>query len=475
MMSKRLIALSLGLVLRTLSADAAEDVDLAPEDFAYGRNVEVNQAAPLQSVLLDLLVYRGTVEPSLDDLRVFNGAGEAVPHAIRSLAAPKQVEGERVPVPFFRLPDQPAGERMPRHPDSASDGERTYRIDAEVSDDGTIVRVTSHPAEDGAVASVLPAAYLIDTSQIEQDLVRVELELAQNAVEFVVPLRLEASDDLVHFRPIATRAALVRLEQSGHRIENSDVEIPTGRYRYLRVSWPEVKLPVEILGAHVRLAPENELPARYDAHVAGRRVADESDAFVFDLGGAIPVDRLQIDLPDDNTLVEARLFSAPSEQGPWTSHYAGLLYRLESPRPLRNAEIPWSANRHRYVKLETSSKGGGLGNAAPLLAASWYPEQLLFLTRGSPPFRLAYGRAGAAGGRFDAAQLLGIAHTPRDEVPRATAALGEEYAVAPPSVLVRAEEPISTRTVALWVVLLTSVVVVLGLSVRLARQMRQGS
>jgi hypothetical protein len=40
---------------------------------------------------------------------------------------------------------------------------------------------------------------------------------------------------------------------------------------------------------------------------------------------------------------------------------------------------------------------------------------------------------------------------------------------------VRAEEPISTRTVALWVVLLISVVVVLGLSVRLARQMRQGS
>lgn len=474
-MTKRLMVLSLGLVLRALCADAAESVDLGPGDFAHGRNIEVNQVAPLQRVILDLPVYRGSVEPNLTDLRVFNGAGEAVPHAIRPLATPQRGDGERVPVPLFRLPGPPAGERTPRNLDVASDGERTYRIDAEVSDDGTIVSVTSNPTEDGAVASQLPAAYLIDTSQIEQDLVGLELELGQEAVEFVVPIHLEASDDLVRFRALATRAALARLDQSGHRIENDYVEIPPGRYRYLRVSWPEVKLPVEILGAHVRLAPDNEPPARQDARVAGLRLADESDAFVFDLGGTIPVDRLQIDLPEGNTLVEARLFSAPSDEGPWTSQYSGLLYQLESARPLRNPEIRWSVNRHRYVKLVTSSKGGGLGNVAPLLEASWYPEQLLFLTRGAPPYRLAYGRGGAAGSRFDAAQLLDIADTPRDEVPRATAVLGEEYAVAPPSVLVPAEEPISRRTVALWLVLVLSVIVVLGLSVRLARQMRQRS
>ncbi len=469
-MTKRLLVLSVGLLLAT-PAFCGDDGILGPEDFAYGRAIEVDRASPLQTVLLDLQVYRGCVQPHLADLRVFNAAGEAVPHAVRWLAAAKSVEGERVPAPLFRLAEAVVGA-----PSEIGSEERTYRIEAEVSADGTVLSVTSGQRTDSAAAvAEIPAAYLVDTSQVEQDIAGLEFEfgLGVEAAEFLVPVRVEASDDLVHFRPVAAAAVLARLDQSGHRIEISDVEIRTGRYRYLRLSWPETKLPVRIAAVHARLGSSNEAPARHGARVVGARVAGDAAVFVFDLGGAIPVDQVQIALPDPNTLVEARLFSAPGGDGPWTSRYSGLLFELANQRQLRNSAIDWPINRHRYVKLVTSAKGGGLGSGTPLLDATWFPEQLLFITRGQPPYRLAYGRAGALGSRFDATQLLQTTGAAPEDVPRASATLGEEYGVAPPSVLLPSQQPVSMRTVALWAVLLLSVLVAVALSIRLALQIRR--
>ena len=83
----------------------AADGALAPGDFAYGRAVETQRGDALQTLLLDLPIYRGSVGPELVDLRVFNGAGEVVPHAIRALVDPHEEEGARVAVPLFRVPE----------------------------------------------------------------------------------------------------------------------------------------------------------------------------------------------------------------------------------------------------------------------------------------------------------------------------------------------------------------------------------
>ena len=91
-----------------LSASAEER--LARGDFAYGREVELRTSGPLQTLLLDLPIYRGTVEPRLADLRVFNAAGEAVPHAIRSLAQPESRLDDFAELPLFRLPEIDEGE-----------------------------------------------------------------------------------------------------------------------------------------------------------------------------------------------------------------------------------------------------------------------------------------------------------------------------------------------------------------------------
>jgi uncharacterized protein DUF3999 len=443
---------------------------LAPDDFAWGRAIETQRTDPLQTLLLDLSVYRGALGPDLADVRVFNGAGEVVPHAIRPLVDPHEQEGARVPVPLFRVPD---GSALAQRAVAGPKSERARDVAIEIAADGAIVRVGPEAAT-AAPAPQRPAAYLLDLSQLDRAAVGLDLVLAPEPAEFAVALRVEASDDLVHFAVLDAHAALARLDQAGHRIERSRVELPGVSHRYLLLSGAG-PLPVELMAARAQLAPVVEPPPRQRERIAGMRAPDERAEFVFDLGGAIPVDRVQVDLPVANTVIEAQLYSAYQPDGPWLLHFAGVLYQLERPDgALRNAELTVPPIRRRYFKLAVAEKGGGLGGGAPALEVAWVPEQLAFVARGAGPFALGYGRAQTEPERFDAAELIQSALPPnadlRTAVPRETARLGPVHAVGDPSVLGPRSEPTPPRTIALWAVLVASVAVVLALSLRLVRR-----
>ncbi len=459
-------------VLAAASTGAAEP--LRPGDFATGRPIETPGDDPLQTLLLDPLVYQGSVGRALSDLRVFNAEGEQVPHAIRTLHEPGEASAEPVAVPVFRLPSRAAGRRGEGE-DAPLRLSSTYGVEVEVSDEGAIVRVdpiASAPAAPGATAD--PAAVLIDLSALERTTVGLSFDLGAEPREFLTPLRIEVSDDLVRFRSVPARAALARLDQGGHRIERSDVTFGAVKARYALVSAAGRPLPVEILAARAHPAPTRAAPPRHETKVAGARIADEPGAFLFDLGGALPVDRAQVALPERNTVVRATLFSSDAPDGRWTHVRETLLYRIDRETPLRNAALSVPTRRHRYYKLVVSPQGGGLGGGVPTLEASWHPEQLLFVQRGPAPFSLGYGRADTRPVRFDAAELLRTVGAPRDTVPRETARLGPPRPVGDPSVLEPVEPGVAPRTVALWAFLILVVAGVLALSLRLLGQMRSG-
>ena len=453
---------STGAVAPAHAADA-----LRPGDLATGRAIVTTTEDPLQTLLLDPLVYRGSVGSALADLRVFNAEGEAVPHAIRTLHRPGEATAEPVAVPIFRLPVTASSHR--EAPGSTSVRlSSTYGVEVEVSDEGAIVRVNPVSAGPKARDS---AAVLLDLTALKRTTVGLSFDLGTEPREFMTPLRIEVSDDLVRFRSVSSRAVLARLDQGGHRIERSDVTFGPVKARYALVSAAGRSLPVEILAARAHPAPIRAAPPRHDSEVRGVRIEEESGAFLFDLGGAVPIDRVQVGLPQRNTVVRATLFSGDAPTGPWTRQHAALLYRIDRETPLRNPALHVPTRRHRYYKLVVSPQGGGLGGGVPTLEASWHPEQLLFVQRGPAPFSLGYGRAEAKPARFDAAELLRTVGAKRGDVPRETAQLGPPRPVGDPSVLEPAEPGVAPRTVGLWAFLILVVAGVLGLSLRLLRQM----
>jgi len=54
-----------------------------PRDFAYGIPLRTSGQDALQQLEVPRAVYEGVVRADLGDLRVFNAAGEVVPHAFR--------------------------------------------------------------------------------------------------------------------------------------------------------------------------------------------------------------------------------------------------------------------------------------------------------------------------------------------------------------------------------------------------------
>src|SRR5258706_2409500 len=75
----------------------------SPSGFAYGIAIRADAKEALYRLELPRAGYRGAVRRGLGDLRVFNGAGEVVPHAFRPPAITEVQKRETVALPFFPL------------------------------------------------------------------------------------------------------------------------------------------------------------------------------------------------------------------------------------------------------------------------------------------------------------------------------------------------------------------------------------
>jgi hypothetical protein len=460
------------------AANAEEEEPLGLQDFAHGRRIEIVNPGALHALLLDRWVHAGSVQGRLDDLRVFNAAGEAVPHAIRSLNSTSSAARRRARLPVFRL-ETAHGQTTSR---TTPSGPGLYEIDAEIDASGAIVRV--RPAGGGAPVEpkeTTPddpqiSGYLLDASQLERGVVALELELEAETTDFVTRVRVDGSNDLAGFHPLTRSAAVARLAQGGHRIERTRIELSTTRDDYIRISWGDGQHPLAIRSVRAELETLPVPPPRHHAQVVGLPMPGEPRAYLFFVGGALPVDRVQVVPPQQNSLAEVEIFSSREKRGPWMRRQKSLVYQLEASdgtgEILRNPPITWPVTRDRYFKMVVSPKGGGLGAGAPVLDVAWRPEQLLFVARGGGPYILAYGRLDAPKASFGATELLVSTLIRPDELPTTTAHLGPPLRLGSDILTTPQVEPISRKTIALWAVLVTVVLVVGLLSVRLLREMR---
>ena len=79
-----MIGLVFLLLLIPILANGAE----RPVDFAYGMAIEADAAQDaLHEIEIPAAVYRAVTRADLGDVRVFNGQGEVVPHALRPRAS----------------------------------------------------------------------------------------------------------------------------------------------------------------------------------------------------------------------------------------------------------------------------------------------------------------------------------------------------------------------------------------------------
>jgi hypothetical protein len=443
-----------------------------PADYAYGLAIEASGSEALYEVTLPAAVYQGVTRRDLGDVRVFNGAGEVVPHAWRPRRTGKADAGATAPLTLFPLKAPPG---VP------VDG---LAISVQRSANGAV----SVDVKSGGAQALPPeiAGYLIDMSAQDRALRAIELDW-KSKEEFSGKLRVDASDDLSSWRTLVADAPLLNLEMGGQHLQQKRVELPRQKAKYLRLAWttysvsPAGGTPVLTVANGEFAEKTIEAPREWEKF--GATKGTTQGEYIFDFKGKFPVDRLRLELPERNTIAQIEVLVRDKSELPWRSVARTVAYGLKGYQgEFSSPDIQVSASPERWWMIRVDQRGGGLGSGMPGLNAGWVPHQLVFAARGAPPFTLAYGNRGAQSGalpieslipgyRDDAGTTVRAAKTnaqPAVNVQAAASQAQKELGGA-----TRLQEQIDWKRWSLWGVLGLGVLVLGMMAWRLMKQLGQ--
>lgn len=439
-----------GMVAAAPVAISAGADGSSPEDFAYRMRVAGTGDAAAYRVALPLAVYQKIVHADLSDLRVFNAGGEPVSFAIERPAG-GTVSNTATALPLFPLKD-----------DSSATLD-AVRVTIE-SGRGAINVQTGTPAP----ASGRIATYLADGRAVEAPVAAVRLEWPEDAADFAGRVRVEASDNLGDWHVVAEAAPIANLHSSPGRLVEQRVEFSSNKARYWRLSWVGSAAPFVLTSVLAEPAKQNVDAHHVSLNVSAAAEKNAPGEFAYDLHAHLPVDRINLDLPDVNTVVEVELLSRARITDPWRLVRRGGFYRLKSDaEELRNGPVSVALNTDRYWLLRTDPKGGGLGRVAPHLIVEWVPHEVVFVARGTGPFFVAYGSATA-----DATSAVSLAFLPKN-VSITPASLSDPEPLGGDLRLRSPPAPYAWKAALLWVILIAGAGLLAWMAFRLSKDVKR--
>ncbi|MGB5686024.1 MAG: DUF3999 domain-containing protein [Candidatus Electrothrix sp.] len=443
---------------------ASGDADNRPlqrEDFAYGMDLTISGNHAIYGLTLPAAIYQGCTTSDLGDLRVFN-ASHPVPHLLRSQIS-KETKRPAQALPFFPLlSDTQGGSGSP--PD----------LHIATNNQGTIIDIRQNASGGSSQINQIITAYILDTSGLDQPADWLELTWEGQGEQFSTSVRLDSSDDLNNWQTQVRSAALAELRFGNHTLLRKRISVPQGIHRktYLRLSWPVGKDGARLTGVRAGYNREEQSLPRTALALVGKAlpVAEQGAArYLYDSKGFFPVDQLNIDLPEQNSLSQIAVFSKADEEASWQRRASLLAYRLTVEGvPLESGMITINHTTDRYWLLELEDNSGI--QQAPTLELGWLPGQLVFMAQGEKPYTVAYGRAGLEAAPSQVDRLLRAVDPQSAKKLVAPAQAGPQEIIGGEERLEAVEE-LPWRRWLLWMVLVAGVLVVGMMALKLYREM----
>lgn len=416
--------------------------------FARGARIHA-EGGSLFRLLLPEDVYDTATRPDLGDIRVLNGAGDAVPHTLRAAPRPANPEAEWRAVPSFPMAEPQTG--------------APAKTQITLGPDGAVLEVSGD-----TTSRLATTAHLVDVSGLDEVLTRVSLSWqAAPDVSFLARVSIQGSDDLNSWRTFVASAALAQLQRDSHTLTQNEIELPAGtRAKYLRISWPKELAAVMLTSVRVRpRLTEAQAEIRWRTLTAER--VEPTGVARYDAGALLPIQYVDIEFADPTDTATVTIRSRVTASSEWRLRHRALFYSLrESDSVIRSSPAPIAQTTDRYWTVETASAGGWTPARAPRLKIGWHPHELVFLAQGAPPYTLVYGsaRVGAADAPVDA--LLATL----DDAERASrvrlATLDEPRSLGGADAL---KPTLPLQQIALWAVLIVAVAALAFLAMRLFR------
>lgn len=447
------------------TAHAAPDAALQRKDFAYTREVVLApDLTPLAAIELPTDVYRASRSAGLVDVVVFNASESLVPDALQRPAAELAKAQNAISVPFFPMTLEQVSAPI------------ELALSITRGSDGEVLALRSQTPEQaqGAQSARPVGAYVLDLRNTLEGadtstprLIAARFEWLTPPTDLILPLLVESSDDLIHWQPVAVEGGILHLEHDGKRIDRDRIEWSPLRAAFMRVrASGKAALPSQLQAVQIETARSSIAPKLDRVAVSGSLVVADRPVFRFDLGGPVPVEEVEIELPEDNSVIAAELFCADQPAGPYTHVAQANFYRVSTAGavPLHGPRVRIPARNARYYELRVDPSRARVDNGAPRLITYHVPERLLFLRRGDAPYTLAYGRHNVQRQRFSPTELLNLSNA---QV--ATATLSERQIAGGDQLLQPPPPATPYKTYALWAALIAGVALLAWLSVRLLR------
>ncbi len=443
-------------------AALAADAPLKPTDFAYRMELLTDGRAGMYKVSLPLKVYRAVRYPDLRDIRVFNSDGEVVPHLVTRSASSVSVKSEPI--------------ELPRFPVYASTRSHFGDLDLQIKRDsqGAVINLSNRSGVAGQNQLI---GYLLDGSKVGPAIKAIELQWSDSVANYVGSVSLEASDDLANWRSRVKDAPVMRMQFGDHLLDQRRVKFGPTPLIYLRISWPALQrnetAPPELTRALAIPADSSADVQRTWVTAAARPVPGKPGDYQFDIGAQIPIDRLRIELPQINTLVQAELLARAGANQPWQSVTATTVYRVvQNGRQFNSDDLQIDRDSRRDWLLRVAQQGGGLGASNPSLKAGWLADQVLFLARGRGPFQLAYGAAGVKSGEAAIAVFVASGDG-KGGIHAQSIGLGSQVSLGGEARLASVADPFPWKKWSLWAVLGMGVVLLGWMAIRLMAQIHE--
>lgn len=454
---KRLLPLALALC--ALVASASEPADFArqwPVLGFCGKGTPAPTSAdekPLNcegafAVALDESVYRVATRDDLGDVAAFDADGKALAFGPMP-AAYGPPPGSWRETSWFALPVE----------DPAQPSDLHLHITRATSGELNLDATLSRRAESELVD------LLIDVRAPERAVEAIELELQFDAPDFSSQLRVDASDDLQHWRTLVDAATIAQLRQGGQSLVRRHVEIPPTSARYLRLHVLEGSRGVPVRGVRLLLQPASAASESFKrSTIAADFVRRDGRAYVYRLAARVPVERINVALGEDNAIADFSVSAREAGARDW--RYIGQLtaFRLRGAGiALDNEPMEIGRTRMQEWRIEPSVELAG----TPSLRMDYRPETWLLLTHGKPPYRVAAGSSVARREDFPLEALVGQvrARYGRDWKP-SEASLGAMQTAGGDAAL-SAYDPERRRAWLLWGVLVLAAAAIIAMVVRL--------
>lgn len=455
------------VIVVVFSAQSSLAVEISTRDFARGYYLEVDKESAVYSLQLPEDVYRTVKSADLFDVRVFNSAGEVVPHELRIVTADPEALRDKADIPFFPL----------FKTNTVSD-QSEFSLKISRDSGGAIVNILADSEINTMNQEI--NGYLLDLSNVQQAASELEFFWKQEIDSSVFTVSIQQSNDLVRWRTFVNRATLADLQFGGQQVERRIVHLPRKPDKYLKLSWQESSLPLRLTGVTSISRPiEARREYRWVSLYNGtHKAADDKLMVDFETSYQLPTSSVQIRFPETNSIARLSIQSRHNSDKGWKNRCEQVFHNLSfEGEIIRNEPCNFRPTADTQWRVVVKEDGAGLGSGKKMvtLQLGWQPSELLFIGRGTPPYLLAFGSGKLA--QLDRTShdgmLIKAINVESSAKVVGQAAVGEKITLGGDLALQAPAEPTPWKKWLLWTVLILGVGLLAFMARSLTKEMKK--